>query len=185
MSRRAHSYTGACAVNFERKTLSHVWGSDYLHDDILCNKITTAAGTAQSVWWLRYGVNDREIVVRFPAWGIFLSSKTSTPALWGPPSPLFNGYPTPPSAEIKNAYIYLSRKPSCLKILMQDTAGCLRWTSDVVNNWPASAGTFRIKTGYRDCAAFDVFLCHPRRFTGQSQTRPRLLLTTSRQFIIH
>jgi len=57
------------------------------------NEITAATGAAQSVWWLGNGVNDRDMVARFPARGIFLSFEVYGPTLRTTQSP-FNGYPT-------------------------------------------------------------------------------------------
>ena len=47
-----------------------------------------ATGAAQSVWWLGNGANDRDMVVRFPAWGICLSLEESRPTLRTTQSPI-------------------------------------------------------------------------------------------------
>jgi hypothetical protein len=64
-----------------QKVIRHVGISDHLHNDVLSKEITTEAGTAQSVWWLGYGVNDREIMVRFSTGEIFSFLQASRPAV--------------------------------------------------------------------------------------------------------
>ena len=102
------------------------------------------------------------MVVRFPAWGIFIPFEESRQTLRTAQSP-FNCYPAPSTAS-------LYRQSLCLNIFVRATPVCLRWTPDVAINWLPSAGTFRIKTGpeagYRYWT-FSVFLRHTGRITGQ------------------
>jgi hypothetical protein len=78
----------------------------------------TGASIAQSVEVLGYGLDDRGLPLGRGR--EFFSSPPRQDRLWGPPSPLYSGYPggkrpgreadhvPPSSAEVKNAWSYTS-----------------------------------------------------------------------------
>jgi hypothetical protein len=135
-----------------------------MHKDLPSNEITMTAATAQPVQWT---TSQSQFDSRH---GTFFFPPRRLDRLCGPPSLLFNGYPT---QRLRMSGANLPCTPSCLELLIRHsyTAVCLRCAPYVVVKWLADTAVSRIRTGplagYRDWTAFAVFLCHQGQMTGQ------------------